>query len=51
MKLITLNFKRWHNGASNGEWLSRIYKRIYYRGYWTPLVTVEIRRLPKRNNL
>lgn len=47
MKLITLNFKRWHNGADNGNWLSRIYNRIYYRGKWTPFVLVHFKRLPK----
>ena len=47
MKLITLNFGTWSNGASGGI-LRRIYKRIYIKGYkWTPFVTVEFKILPK----
>ena len=47
MKLITLNFGTWSNGASGGR-LRRIYKRIYIKGYkWTPFVTVKFKILPK----
>ena len=50
MKLITLNFDTWTNGASyvKGGRLRRIYKRIYINKYrWTPFVTVKFKLLPK----
>ena len=51
MKLITLNFGTWSNGASGGR-LRRIYKRIYIKGYkWTPFVTVEFKVLPKNKQI
>ena len=48
MKLITLNFGTWNNGARGGR-LRRIYQRIYIKGYkWTPFVTVRFKLLPKQ---
>jgi len=45
MKLITLNFGTWNNGARGGR-LRRIYQRIYIKGYkWTPFVTVRFKLL------
>ena len=41
MKLITLNFDAWDNGARGGR-----LRRIYIKGYkWTPFVTVMFKLL------
>jgi hypothetical protein len=44
MKTITINFKRWSGGGTNGKFLSRTYNRFYFMGYiWTPFVVVKWR--------
>jgi len=45
MKLLTIRFGTWNNGASGGR-LRRIFQRIWIKGYiWTPFVFIEYRLL------
>lgn len=47
MKTIKLNFKKWSSGANNGSSIHRVYKRIYFKKYWTPFVVVTWSKVKK----
>lgn len=50
MKTVKLNFEKWSRGANNSARLSRIYNRVYFKGYiWTPIVVVNWGILSKTN--